>query len=161
MTSQTFELICRARGAVSLIVCLLVFVAGFGVAEAQVLGDTEDVSRDFQRAENVYFIGARLADFDAAGGTGQIVWDRYLRTASLNFNKIDVGLSKGKATEFPGTEYDENPALPFSISFTSPRTVRLRFNSRAASFDDKPSLMLVGEVPRDNSWKATQTDGQI
>src|SRR5687767_11859502 len=88
---------------------LLILAAGLMTAEAQVLGDTEDVSRDFQKAENVYFIGNRLANFEAASGTGQIVWERYLRTASLNFNKIDLGLARGKATEFPATEYDENP----------------------------------------------------
>jgi alpha-D-xyloside xylohydrolase len=128
---------------------------------AQVLGDPEDVSRDFQKPENVYFIGNRLVDFDTSKGAGNIVWDRYLRTTSLNFNKIDLGLSKGKATEFPGTEYDENPSLPFSISFITPRTIRLRFNSRPVSFDNQPSLMLDGVPPTDNSWKVTQTAEQI
>jgi alpha-D-xyloside xylohydrolase len=142
---------------------LLILAAGLMTAEAQVLGDTEDVSRDFQKAENVYFIGNRLANFEAASGTGQIVWERYLRTASLNFNKIDLGLARGKATEFPATEYDENPALPFSISFTSPRTIRLRFNARAAAFDDQPSLMLAGgkAAAPDNSWKVSETADKI
>ena len=129
--------------------------------EAQVLGDPEDVSRDFQRAENVYFIGSRLANFDASQGAGNIIWDRYLRSASLNFNKIDLGLTRGKATEFPGTEYDENPSLPFSISFIDARTIRLRFNSRAAAFDDKPSLMLDGAPRKDGSWKTVETAEQI
>src|SRR6187455_1845737 len=82
------------------------------LSHAQVLGDPPDISQDFQKMENVYFIGNRLADFDGASGSGNIVWDRYLRSSTLSFNKIDVGLTKGKATEFPGTEYDENPALP-------------------------------------------------
>src|SRR5215203_2806974 len=141
---QTFEPIGRGKSPRVLAFCLLIFVFGLTTAEAQVLGDPEDVSRDFQRAENVYFIGSRLTDFDAARGMGNIVWDRYLRSASLNFNKIDLGFARGRATEFPATEYDENPALPFSISFIDQRTVRLRFNSRAARFDDNPSLMLDG-----------------
>ena len=127
----------------------------------QVLGDPSDVSQDFQKMENVYFIGSRLNDFDAASGRGNIVWDRYLRTVSLNFNKIDYGLTKGKSTEFPGSEYDENPALPFSISFITPRTIRLRFNSRAGALENKPSLMLDGEPAKDNSWKAAENEQEI
>jgi alpha-D-xyloside xylohydrolase len=128
---------------------------------AQVLGDPPDISQDFLRHENVYFIGNQLTDFNPATGAGRIRWERYLRGTTLSFNKIDGTLSKGKATEFPGTEYDENPALPFSISFISPRTVRLRFNSREGSFAPDPSLMLVGEPPRDNSWKVEQNEREI
>ena len=128
---------------------------------AQVLGDPPDVSQDFQRMENVYFIGSRLADFDAATGSGNIIWDRYLRGVSMNFNKIDYNLAKGKSTEFPGSEYDENPILPFSISFITERTVRLRFNSRAAPVENKPSLMLSVEPPRDDSWKRAENEQEI
>lgn len=161
MTLQTLGPVRQWRKRVFLNLCLLFLAFAFKAAEGQVLGDPEDVSRDFQKSENVYFIGNRLADFDVKSGTGNIVWDRYLRTASLNFNKIDLGLAKGKATEFPGTEYDENPLLPFSISFISPRTIRLRFNSRPAAFDDNTSLMLAGPLPKDNSWKVTETNEQI
>jgi alpha-D-xyloside xylohydrolase len=136
-------------------------VLGGGKIFAQVLGDPPDVGADFQKMENVYFIGSRLADFDVAKGSGNIVWDRYLRGTSLNFNKIDGTLAKGKATEFPGSEYDENPALPFSISFVTPRTIRLRFNSRAAQFDDQASLMLAAQVASDDSWKVAQNDREI
>ncbi|HEY0458094.1 MAG TPA: TIM-barrel domain-containing protein [Pyrinomonadaceae bacterium] len=158
---QTFEPIRRGQGFRVSAFCLLIFVFGLTTAEAQVLGDPEDVSRDFQRAENVYFIGSRLTDFDAARGMGNIVWDRYLRSASLNFNKIDLGFARGRATEFPATEYDENPALPFSISFIDQRTVRLRFNSRAVRFEDNPSLMLDGAPSKDNSWKVAESAEQI
>ena len=128
---------------------------------AQVLGDPIDVGQDFQKMENVYFIGSRIADFDAEKGTGNLVWDRYLRNTTLSFNKIDGTLGKGKGTEFPGTEYDENPSLPFSISFISPRTVRLRFNSRLANFDDNQSLMLDGKLPKDKSWKVSNSENEI
>jgi alpha-D-xyloside xylohydrolase len=146
-----------------LLFALFCFVFGFGSAEvfAQVLGDPPDVSQDFQKMENVYFIGSRLADFNAANGSGNIIWDRYLRSTTLSFNKIDVGLTRGKSTEFPGSEYDENPSLPFSISFITPRTIRLRFNSRAAQFENQPSLMLVGEPPKDNSWKTEENEKEI
>lgn len=146
---------------VSSVFCLILIFLGCKSAKAQVLGDPTDVSQDFQKPENVYFIGSRVANFDAASGTGNLVWDRYLRTTTLSFNKVDVGLTKGKATEFPATEYDENPSLPFSISFVSPRCVRVRFNSRPTPFENEPSLMLVGDPPKDNSWKIEQNEHEV
>ena len=142
-----------------LIFCLL-FFANKNVS-AQVLGDPVDVSQDFQKMENVYFVGSRVADFDAATGSGNLVWDRYLRSTTLSFNKIDGTFVKGKATEFPATEYDENPSLPFSISFVDSRTIRLRFNSRAADFDKNPTLMLDSEPKKDNSWKVSSGENEI
>jgi alpha-D-xyloside xylohydrolase len=149
----------RGRGLRALILAAI-FLAS-GAVRAQTLGDPVDVSRDFWKMENVYFIGSKVAAFDAATGQGSLVWDRYLRNATLSFNKVDIGLAKGRATEFPGSEYDENPALPFSITFVSPRTVRLRFTARSETLSDAPSLMLAAEPARDNSWKVAQTDKDI
>ena len=121
------------------------------------LGDPVDVSQDFQRMEHVYFVGSRVREFDAGSGRGTLQWDRYVRSTTLSFNKLDVGLSRARATEFPGTEYDADPALPFRVDFVSPRAVRLRFNTRDAPLADEPSLMLVGAPPVDKSWKVEQT----
>jgi alpha-D-xyloside xylohydrolase len=123
----------------------------------QVLNDPLDVSQDFQRLENVYFVGSKVTGFDPATGAGTLQWDRYLRSTTLSFNKIDVTLARGRATEFPGTEYDQDPQLPFSITFVSPRTVRLRFSTHAGALTDAPSLMLAGPVPSDKSWRVEQT----
>lgn len=131
------------------------------VSQAQVLGDPVDVSQDFYKMENIYFIGSRVISFDAETGQGMLQWDRYLRNTTLSFNKIDVGFTRGQATEFPGTEYDQDPTLPFSITFVSPRTVRLRFSTRPAPFGDGSSLMLAGPVPTDHSWKIGQSDDAI
>lgn len=136
---------------------LLVLLLVPSVARAQVLGDPVDAGADFQRLEQVYFVGSRVAEFDAATGAGALRWDRYLRGTTLSFNKIDVTLGRGKATEFPGTEYDQDPTLPFSLTFVSPRTVRLRFTTRAAPLDESASLMLAGPVPSDKSWRVEQT----
>ena len=129
--------------------------------EARVLGDPVDVGQDFQKMEQVYFIGNRVTSFNPSTGEGLLEWARYLRSTTLSFNKIDVTLAKGRATEFPGTEYDENPALPFSITFVSPRTIRLRFTTHGTELRDDPSLMLVGTPPRDNSWKVEQTENTV
>src|ERR1700752_2483054 len=141
-----------------LLLTLLMFPA---IAHAQVLGDPVDVSQDFQKMENVYFVGSRVTSFDTATGEGTLQWDRYLRNTTLSFNKIDVGFARGRATEFPATEYDQDPVLPFSLTFVSPRTIRLRLSTRAVPMDNGSSFMLAGPVPSDNSWKVEQKDRVI
>ncbi|HEY9230609.1 MAG TPA: TIM-barrel domain-containing protein, partial [Blastocatellia bacterium] len=143
---------------------LFIFLSPFFAARptsAQVLGDPIDISHDFQKMEQVYFVGSRVVSFDPATGSGTLQWDRYLRSTTLSFNKVDVTLVKGRATEFPGTEYDENPQLPFSVTFVSPRTIRLRLSTHAPTITDAPSLMLAGPPPRDNSWRVAQDDKAI
>jgi alpha-D-xyloside xylohydrolase len=147
----------RALCALLLLVAAPAFVRAQSV---QALNDPVDVSQDFQRMENVYFVGSKVANFDPATGQGSLQWDRYLRSTTLSFNKIDVTLARGRATEFPATEYDQDPQLPFSITFVSPRTVRLRFSAHAPALTDAPSLMLAGPVAQDRSWKVeTTADG--
>ena len=119
------------------------------LAAQEVIGHVPDVSEHFQDLASTYFVGAELASFDAASGEGLIRWDRYEKQPSLSFNKLDVGLSRAESTEFPGTEYDQDPALPFSIDFVSPRTVRLRMNTRHVPIEmmrNEESLMLDGPV---------------
>ena len=131
------------------------------VSHAQVLGDPVDVGQDFQKLENVYFIGNRITSFDTSTGQGLLQWDRYWRNTTLSFNKVDVGFTRGRASEFPTTEYDQDPVLPFSIAFVSPRTIRLRVSTRAVPIVDGPSLMLAGSVPRDTSWRVEQNEREI
>src|SRR5690242_9069334 len=102
------------RAGRGLLVVFVSMIAGFAAtdARAQILGDPVDVSADFYKMEPVYFIGNRVVSFDPATGSGSLEWARYLRSTTLSFNKVDVTLAKGRATEFPGTEYDENPQLP-------------------------------------------------
>ncbi len=134
------------------------------LVHAQIIGELVDVSEDFQKLEQTYFVGSRLVDFDAATGEGTLQWDRYARQPSLSFNKLDLGLSRAQSNEFPGTEYDRDPTLPFSIDFVSPRTVRLRFNTRHVPIDamrNEPSLMLDGPVPADDSWQVEETEEAV
>src|SRR3984893_11613146 len=105
----------RTLSTLALIVtCLVTFAA---VAKAQVLGDPVDVSQDFQKMENIYFVGNKVVDFDPVTGQGSLQWNRYVRSTTLSFNKVDVTFARGRSTEFPGTEYDENLTLPLSVTF--------------------------------------------
>ena len=143
-----------------------VFVLGGLVARpdavaAQRLGDVVDVSQEFQRTEHVYFVAQKATSFDAAAGTGTLEWARHRRTLGLSFNKFDLGFGPGQSDEFPGTEYDQNPGLPFSLTFVTPRTVRVRVSTRSGIADDSGSLMLVGDPPRDSSWKVDASDTAV
>ena len=148
----------RSANLVFLFIVIALFPAA---AQAQVLGDPVDVGQDFQKMENVYFIGSKVTSFDPTTGLGNLQWDRYSRSTTLSFNKIDVAFTRGRGTEFPGTEYDQDPVLPFSISFVSPRTLRLRLSTRAVPLNDGQSLMLAGPVPKDSSWRIEQNDREI
>jgi alpha-D-xyloside xylohydrolase len=158
---QTFAPILRASLLALVLLTLFACCESARAQQPQVLNDPVDVSQDFQRMEPVYFVGSKVTAFNPSTGQGTLQWDRYLRGTTLSFNKIDVTLGKGKGTEFPGTEYDQDPVLPFSLTFVSPRTVRLRFNTRNAPLGDGSSLMLAGPVARDNSWRMEQTDKDI
>ncbi len=133
-------------------------------APAQIIGDPVDVSTEFMKLEQTYFVGARVAEFDPASGEGRLQWDRYERHPNLSFNKLDLAFGRAQSSEFPGTEYDRDPVLPFSITFVSPRTVRLRFSTRHVPIEamrDGASLMLDGPVPADDSWQVEEADGVV
>jgi alpha-D-xyloside xylohydrolase len=124
-----------------------------GAAMARLMGEPVDVSQEFQKPEQLFFVANRVTSFDPATGEGSLEWVRHVRRPALSFNKLDLGFSRAASGDFPGTEYDQDPVLPFSISFVSPRTVRLRLATRAVAWRETPSPMLVAEPPRDRSWK--------
>jgi alpha-D-xyloside xylohydrolase len=128
-------------------------------ARGQLAGGSVDASAEFQKLSPVYFVPERVEKFDAATGAGALAWGRYQRRPNLSFNKVDVAYAKAESNEFPASEYDRDPVLPFAVTFLSPRAVRLRFATRdvplgdAAADADSP--MLAGPLPRDGSWRAT------
>jgi alpha-D-xyloside xylohydrolase len=140
---------------------LLVSLLIVAPAAAQRIGDLVDVSDDFQQNESTYFVADRVTEFDAETGAGKLRWARHVRQPSLSFNKLDMPFVRGQSTEFPGTEYDRDPELPFSITFVGPRAVRLRFTSRDRPISERQSLMLAGELSRDDSWRVAATDDGV
>lgn len=129
-----------------------------------VLGDPVDVGLDFRKPYQSAFVASRLTSFDAASGRGSLQWDRYSLQPSVSFNKTDIVYQRQASTEFPGTEYQRDPALPFDISFVSPRAIRLRFSTRdlpPAMLQGEPSVMLAGPVPADRSWRVQSNDSAV
>lgn len=132
------------------------------------LNQTPDVSADFAREENAFFVASRVGGFDADSASGTIDWERYTLRQRMSFNQVTPMLEKAVwrpkgasfgedkyAEEFPAGEYEKDLSLPFSLSFVSPRTVRLRLSTRAEIPDEGPSLMLDGDPPSDPNWQAT------
>jgi len=127
----------------------------------QLLGDPIDISQDFVRIENTYFLSNRFLSCDAATGAGTLEWKRFSRRPTYSFNKMDKGLSPVTQNEEFPTEYDASPATTFTIEFVSPRTIRLRINTAQGPIGNEGSLMLVGPPSKDNSWKVEQTDKAV
>ena len=133
----------RVRPLLVLLLAALAVPVPRSLASAQALGqlgDLIDVGDDFRKPHQPAFVASRLSAFDAATGRGTLVWDRYTLGPGHSFEKTDIVYSRAQATEFPGTEYDRDPALPFEISFVSPRTLRLRLFTL-----DLPAAMMQGE----------------
>lgn len=146
------------------VLALLVIIGLPRTARAQNLGDIVDVSADFQLPEQTLFAASRVVRFDPRTGRGALQWDRYVRQQAFSFQKIDRGFARAQANEFPQTEYDRDPVLPFAIDFVSPRAVRLRFATRDVpleSLASTPELMLAGPVPVDTSWHVAVTDSAV
>ena len=127
----------------------------------QLLGDPIDISQDFSKLENTYFLSNRVVAFDTATGIGTLDWKRYARRPTYSFNKMDKGFSPVTQNEEFPTEYDANPVVAFSIEFVSPRTIRLRVNTSQGPLRNEPSLMLVKTPSKDNSWKVETTEKAI
>jgi len=131
----------------------------------QLLGERPDVSEHFQDIASFYFVPDSVASFDPATGGGTLRWNRYQRQPSLVFNRIDLNLNRAQGDEFPASEYDRDPVLPFRIDFVSPRTVRLRLSSREVPVEQlqaEPSIMLAGPVPDARAaWRVEQNDSVV
>jgi alpha-D-xyloside xylohydrolase len=123
------------------------------------LSDLVDVSGDFHSYSNTYFLADSLSEFDPHTGTGAIAWQRNQRYPRIAFNTEIAVLRPFSGITFPEVEYAVNPALPFSIQFVSPRTVRIRMRTGLEVKPPGEELMLVGEPPRDASWRMAPVEG--
>src|ERR1019366_1743891 len=93
------------------------------------LNDILDISADFHEYRNTYFLADKLTGFDPATGAGTLNWTRNQQIPRLAFSNMETNLEPFKGATFPEAEYAINPALPFSIQFVSPRTVRIRLRT--------------------------------
>ncbi|MEH6406990.1 MAG: TIM-barrel domain-containing protein, partial [Leeuwenhoekiella sp.] len=80
---------------------------------------------------------------------------RYNFATRQAFNNMLTRLVPTEANEFPATEYEAAPELPFSIEFISDRTIRIKAASGPEYKKQEESLMLVnGTAPNHKElWK--------
>lgn len=130
--------------------------AGF---EPPLLNTPVDVSPDFQDFTSTYFVADRLSEFDPATAEGRVIWKRHRFATRHAFNNTLAHLQPVGNNEFPAIEYAADPALPFSLDFVTPRTVRIRMKTGLPERDEGLSPMLLREPPQDDSWRVEKVEG--
>ena len=108
------------------ILCFLIVTVLSHSTKAQtepngLINEPVDISPDFSSFVNAYFLADSLAGFDPTTISGTVEWQRNKYGRRMAFNNELAALYPAKNTIFPATEYQENPVLPFSIQFVSPR----------------------------------------
>lgn len=125
------------------------------------LNEPTDISSDFNSFKNTYYFADSLVTFDPESVSGTIRYLRYEYKTGHAFNNTVANLVQVEQNEFPATEYQGQPELPFSIQFVSDRTIRLRATSGPQFVKNEPSLMLAeGTAPVNRAaWKYKKVEG--
>src|SRR5215216_6659932 len=90
-----------------------------------------DVSEEFSKQESHLFLGSRVDEFDQRSATGKIVWKSMALKQRVSYHQVTLPLEDYRVwRDVPPEEYQDDRDLPFSISFITPRTVRLRLAAR-------------------------------
>ena len=126
---------------------------------SKLINEPVDISEDFRDFSNTFFFADSLTSFNPETGKGQIKWKRHEAFSAHNFNNSMISYKRSFSNEFPAIEYAQDPVLPFSVEFTSDRTIRIRANTSTEKISSEPSLMLVKEPVQDKSWKYNKIKG--
>lgn len=124
-----------------------------GQSRPTVLNEPLDISPDFREHTNYYFFADSLVSFDPQTGIGTLKFLRHEGMGRHAFSNTQFSWRKVDNNEFPATEYQADPVLPFSLEFISDRTVRIRMETGTRTTFNEPSLMLVMEPIALNNWK--------
>jgi alpha-D-xyloside xylohydrolase len=122
-----------------------------------------DVGEEFAKQQNHFFIGSKVPEFDPDTASGKIPWKGLALKQRVSYHQLTLQFEDYKVWwDTPPDEYEDERALPFSLSFVSPKTVRLRIAARPRLYPDEPSLMLDGE-PQNNgsSWEMIDTESSV
>src|SRR5215204_2790581 len=115
--------------------------------EAAFQNEPVDVSEEFTKQHNHFFVGSQVTEFDPDTASGDILWRGRALKQRVSYHQLTLQFEDYKVWEdTPPEEYEDEQALPFSLSFVSPKTVRLRLAARMRGIHDEPSLMYA-ELP--------------
>jgi alpha-D-xyloside xylohydrolase len=117
-----------------------------------------DVSEEFTKQQNHFFIGSVVQEFDPQTASGKLLWRGLALKQRVSYHQLTLQFEDYKVWEdTPPEEYEDEQALPFSLSFVTPKTVRLRLAARARGIHDEPSLMFAVPPPNDDSsWEISE-----
>src|SRR5829696_9558233 len=121
-----------------------------------------DISEEFARQENHFFVCDGLEEFDPEAALGRIRWKSFSLKQRVSYHQLTVEVEDYKVWEdLPSGEYEDDRSLPFDLSFITPRTVRLRLSARPEGSHGRPTLMLQGEPPVDDFWKVNDNGSHV
>ena len=113
-----------------------------------------DMSEEWTKQENHFFIASKIEEFDRSSLSGKIRWKGLALKQRVSYHQLTPQLEDYKVWEdAPPGEYEDEQDLPFSVSFISPRTVRLQMSAQIAALREEASLVLDGEPGTDDSWE--------
>jgi alpha-D-xyloside xylohydrolase len=113
-----------------------------------------DMGEEWTKQENHFFIASKIEEFDRSSLSGKIRWKGQALKQRVSYHQLTPQLEDYKVWEdAPPGEYEDEQDLPFSVSFISPRTVRLQMSAQIAALREEASLVLDGEPGTDDSWK--------
>jgi alpha-D-xyloside xylohydrolase len=128
--------------------------------EAALQNQPVDISEEFTKQQNHFFVGSKVPEFDPETAAGKILWKGLSLKQRVSYHQLTLQFEDYKVWEdTPPEEYEDEQALPFSLSFITPRTLRLRIAARPSIYPDGPSLMLDGEPPTNlSSWEMSEAE---
>src|SRR5918911_462455 len=113
-----------------------------------------DMSEEWSKQENHFFIASKIEEFDRGSLSGKIRWKGQALKQRVSYHQLTPQLEEYKVWEdAPPGEYEDEQDLPFSVSFISPRAVRLQMSAQIAALREEASLVLDGEPGTDDSWE--------
>jgi alpha-D-xyloside xylohydrolase len=128
--------------------------------EAAFQNQPVDVSEEFTKQQNHFFVGSVVQEFDPQTASGEILWRGLALKQRVSYHQLTLQFENYKVWEdTPPEEYEDEQALPFSLSFVTPKTVRLRIAARTRGIHDEPSLMFAVPPPTDDSsWEMSEAE---
>ncbi len=120
-----------------------------------ILNHPVDVSLEFSKVENFFFLPQHTVDFDPKTASGKILWKSYLPLLRTAFNQVGYTLQPSDPYEFPPEYGGAERPLPFTVTFHGPRTLRVRMTSRSTLPPPEKTLMMEREPAATKDWKVS------
>jgi hypothetical protein len=90
--------------------------------EAAFQNQPVDVSEEFTKQRNHFFVGSVVRGFDPNTASGEILWRGLALKQRVSYHQLTLQFEDYKVWEdTPPEEYEDEQSLPFSLSFVTSR----------------------------------------